>query len=319
MPVTIVTGFLGAGKTTLVRRFLTTPEGRATAVIINEYGAVGIDDALVRGTAEQVALLGNGCVCCTTRSDLQVALRRLVAERERGQVPPFGRVVIETSGLADPAPILQTFATDRALGGEFFLEVVVAVVDAVGGPATLEESVEARKQAILADRLVVTKTDVAGAPALEPLTERLRALNPRAAIATAVEGVIDPHCLTEAASGERPQQGFVAEVEHSDGIASFVLTEEAPLSWSAFARSMETLLALRGGDLLRVKGFLNVVGCRGPVLVQCVQHLSHPPVELAAWPDADRTSRLVFITRGIPEQGVRELFAAVRALEAQSR
>ncbi len=169
IPVTIVTGFLGAGKTTLLRRFLATPEGQDTAVVINEYGAVGIDDALVRGTAEQVALLGNGCVCCTTRSDLQVALRHLVMERERGTVPPFDRVLIETSGLADPAPILQTFATDRALGGEFFIEVVVTAIDAVGGLKTLDWSVEARKQAILADRLVITKTDVAEEDAAERL------------------------------------------------------------------------------------------------------------------------------------------------------
>jgi len=317
LPVTVVTGFLGAGKTTLVRHFLTTPHGRGTAVVINEYGAAGIDDVLVRGTADEVALIGNGCVCCTTRSDLEVALRRLVAERERGQVPPFERVVIETSGLADPAPILQTFATDRALGGEFFLEVVVAVVDAVGGLRTLEESVEARKQVILADRLVVTKTDLAGAAALEPLAARLRALNPHAPIVTAVDGVLDPHCLTEAVSGERRQQGFVAEAEHSDGIASFVLTEEQPVVFDAFAGAMETLIALRGPDLLRVKGFLNVAGCRGPVLVQCVQHLTHPPVELAAWPDADRTSRLVFITRNIAARQGRELFQAVRALSPQ--
>jgi len=150
LPVTIVTGFLGAGKTTLVRRFLTTPEGRATAVIINEYGAVGIDDALVRGTTDEVALLGNGCVCCITRSDLQVALRRLVMDRDRGALPPFERVLIETSGLADPGPILQTFATDRALGSEFHVEVVVAMVDAAGGPDTLEWSAEARKQIIRA-------------------------------------------------------------------------------------------------------------------------------------------------------------------------
>ena len=145
IPVTVVTGFLGAGKTTLVRRFLATPEGAGTAVIINEYGAVGIDDTLVRdtlvrGSTDEVALLGNGCMCCITRTDLQVALRRLVHERERGELPPFARILIETSGLADPGPILQTFATDRALGGEFFIEVVVAVVDAVGGLATLDWS-----------------------------------------------------------------------------------------------------------------------------------------------------------------------------------
>ncbi len=138
IPVTVVTGFLGAGKTTLLRRFLASPEGQGTAVIVNEFGAVGIDDALVRDSADETVLLGNGCVCCITRTDLQVALRRLVFDRERGTVPPFGRVVIETSGLADPAPILQTFSTDRALGGEFHIDVVLAVVDAVNGEADLD-------------------------------------------------------------------------------------------------------------------------------------------------------------------------------------
>src|SRR5271165_5128737 len=160
IPVTIVTGFLGAGKTTLVRRFLSTPEGRGTAVVVNELGAVGIDDALLRASSDEVTLLGNGCLCCTTRTDLQVALRRLFVDRERGNVPAFGRVMIETSGLADPGPILQTFATDRALGGEFFVEVVAAVVAAVTGLATLDWSAEARKQVILADRLVISKTDL---------------------------------------------------------------------------------------------------------------------------------------------------------------
>jgi G3E family GTPase len=316
VPVTIVTGFLGAGKTTLVRHFLGTPEGAGTAVVINEYGAVGIDDALVRASTDEVTLLGNGCLCCTTRSDLQIALRRLVAEREQGAVPAFRRIVIETSGLADPGPILQTFSTDRALGTEFFIEVVVALVDAVGGLATLEWSAEARKQAILADRLVVSKTDLAEQSATERLIERLRALNPRAAIDVAVDGALDPRCLTEAATPEpRAPAAFIAEAaEHSDGITSFVLSENAPLPWDAFERAMETLIALRGPDLLRVKGLLDIAGCRGPVVVQFVQHLAHPPVELAAWPDGDRTSRLVFITRSISETQVRDLFRAVRAL-----
>jgi G3E family GTPase len=313
--VTVITGFLGAGKTTLVRRFLTTPEGRGTAVIINEFGAVGIDDALVRGTADEIALLGNGCLCCTTRSDLELTLRRLFMERGRGDVPPFARIVIETSGLADPGPVLATFATDRALGGEFFVEVVVAVVDAVGGPATLEWSAEARKQVILADRIVVSKPDLAEPGAVERLTERLAALNPRAKTEIAVAGELDPHYLIEA--GETPaRSGFIAEAEHSDGILSFVLSEPTPLPWKVFSRALETLIALRGGDLLRVKGFIDVEGCRGPVLVQVVQHLAHPPVELAAWPEGERKTRLVFITRRLPEEQVRALFAAVRSLAA---
>jgi G3E family GTPase len=315
VPVTVVTGFLGAGKTTLIRRFLAQPEGRGTAVIVNEFGAVGIDDALVRTSTDEVTLLGNGCLCCTTRSDLQLALRRLVAERERGAVPWFDRVLIETSGLADPGPILQTFATDQALGGEFFVEVVAAVVDASCGLAALAEFAEARKQAILADRLILTKTDLCAQDAIARLSARLTALNARAPIECAANGTIDPRCLIEGAHAEPcARSGFIAEAEHSEGIRSFVWRESAPIAWAAFERAMETLIALRGADLLRVKGFLAVEGCRGPVVVQIVQHLAHPPVELASWPDGSRASRLVFITRDITEAQVRALIDAVRTL-----
>ena len=318
IPVTVVTGFLGAGKTTLVRGFLQTPEGRGTAVVINEFGAVGIDDALVRASTDEVALLGNGCLCCTTRSDLQLALRRLVAERETGALPRFGRVMIETSGLADPGPILQTFATDRALGGEFFVEVVVAVVDAGCGLATLDWSAEARKQVILADRLVISKTDLCAPEATTQLVARLRELNGHAPIDTAIGGALDPRHLIEAEPNGPPHAGFISETRHSDGILSFVLSETAPLAWRPFERAMETLIALRGSDLLRAKGFLNVAGCSGPVLVQIVQHLAHPPLELASWPDADHTSRLVFITRNISQERVLALLHAVRALAADA-
>jgi len=312
IPVTVVTGFLGAGKTTLLKRFLGTPEGAGTAVVVNEFGAVGIDDALLRNSADETVLIGNGCLCCVTRSDLQNALRKLVIERERGEVPHFCRVVIETSGLADPSPILQTFSTDRALAGEFHVEVVATVVDAVNGGETLTWSAEARKQAILADRLVVTKTDLGGVEETQALLRQLAALNPRATIETAINGALDPKHLIEPEAAER--NSFVAEASHSDGIASFVLTEDAPLQWAAFARAMDTLTAMRGADLLRVKGLLNIEGCRGPVVVQFVQHLAHAPLELAQWPDANRQSRVVFIARGIGERQVRELFAAVKAL-----
>jgi G3E family GTPase len=312
IPVTVVTGFLGAGKTTLIRRFLAAPEGQGTAVIVNEFGAIGIDDALLRDSAEEIVLLGNGCVCCITRTDLQIALRRLMFDRERGAVPNFARVVIETSGLADPAPILQTFSTDRALGGEFHIDVLLAVADAVNGESSLASAPEARKQAILADRIVISKSDLADAAAVGRLTTTLQRLNPRAAIDIAVDGALDPDRMIEPSTGER--SGFIAEAEHGDGIASFVIEQDTPIAWPAFSRAMETLIALRGADLLRVKGILNVAGCRGPVVVQYVQHLAHPPAELQAWPDDDRSSRVVFITRNIPEREIRALFAAVRAL-----
>ena len=312
IPVTIVTGFLGAGKTTLIRSFLASPEGQGTAVIVNEFGAVGIDDVLVRDSAEQTILLGNGCVCCITRTDLQLALRQLVIDRDRGAVPNFARVVIETSGLADPAPILQTFSTDRALGGEFHIDVMLAAVDAVNGEATLQNAAEARKQIILADRLVVAKSDLAAAARLDSLMKHLQQLNPRARIDLAVGGALDPKRFITPATTER--SGFIAEAEHGDGISSFALEWQQPLAWPAFSRAMETLIALRGPELLRVKGILNVAGCRGPVVVQYVQHLAHPPVELQSWPDQNRDSRVVFITRNVSEAHVRDLFTAVEKL-----
>ena len=266
----------------------------------------------MRPSADETVLLGNGCLCCITRTDLQQALRRMVIERERGELPDFRRIVIETSGLADPSPILQTFATDRALGSAFHVEAVVAVVDAVTGVETLGWSTEARKQAILADRLIITKTDIAGEGASAAVSAKLRALNPGAEIYEAVNGDIDPACLIEPASGQR--NTFVAETAHSDGIGSFVLTENAPLAWPVFAKTMDALMQMRGPDLLRVKGFLNVKNCNGPVVVQFVQHLAHPPVELQRWPDDNRQSRVVFITRNISEQQVRGLLEALRNL-----
>ena len=308
----VITGFLGAGKTTLLRRFLATPEGQGTAVVVNEFGATGIDDALVRSSADETVLLGNGCLCCITRTDLQQALRRMVIERERGELPDFRRIVIETSGLADPSPILQTFATDRALGSAFHVEAVVTVVDAETGGDTLGWSTEARKQTILADRLVITKTDIAGEGASAALSGQLRALNPGAEIHEAINGEIDTGLLTEPARDQR--NAFVAETTHSDGIGSFVLTHDKPMPWAVFARSMDALMQLRGPDLLRVKGFLNVEGCKGPVVVQFVQHLAHPPIELEHWPDENQQSRVVFITRTISEQQVRDLFKAIWAV-----
>jgi G3E family GTPase len=319
IPVTVVTGFLGSGKTTLVRHFLSTPVGTSTAVIVNEFGETGIDDALLRGSSDNIALLGNGCLCCNVRSDLQVTLHRLIADRERAAVPYFGRIVIETSGLADPSPILATFATDRALGGAFHVEAVIAVIAAQGGAATIAAFAEARRQIILADRIVISKTDIADEDAPAALAPAIRALNPHADIITAVNGRIDPDWILAEGAGALGA-GFVAEAAaHTDDIASFTLTEREPIAWDAFACAMEALITLRGGDLLRVKGFLNVAGCAGPVVVQFVQHLAHPPVELDRWPDDDRASRIVFIARNLREAQVKGLLAAVRAVAGPAK
>jgi G3E family GTPase len=230
-------------------------------------------------------------------------------------VPHFGRVVIETSGLADPSPILHTFATDRALGGELHVGTVIAVVDAAAGLSTLGEFPEARRQVMLADRLIVTKADLVEVARARKLTSELRRLNPHVAIDVVSNGHADPACFVEEQGhAGRTASAFSAEGVHGDDIKSFVLTDDAPMDWAAFARTMDTLVSLRGPDLLRVKGILDVKGCEGPVVVQFVQHLAHPPVELAAWPDGHRGSRLVFIVRKIGEREVRALFDSVRAL-----
>jgi len=314
LPVAAVTGFLGSGKTTLIRSLLNTREGANTAVVVNEYGEIGIDDALLRSSSDATVLLGNGCLCCNVRSDLQETLRTLFADRARGAVPSFVRVIIETSGLADPGPVLQTFATDRALGREFHLQALICVVDAVAGAANFERMPEARKQVALADRIVLTKSDLAEAAATERLVERIATLNP-ALVATASNGEIDPSLVLDEPPEVR-RNFALAEADHTHGLESFSLTFDKPLSWSGFEQAMAVLMSLRGPDLLRVKGFVAVAECRGPVVVHVVQHVAHPPIELEDWPDDDHRSRLVFVTRGLAREPVARLFAGITALAA---
>jgi G3E family GTPase len=313
--VSIVTGFLGAGKTTLIRALLESPAGANTAVVVNEYGEIGIDNALLRASSDATVLLGNGCVCCLARSDLQETLRALFADRARGAVPSFQRVIIETSGLADPGPLLQTFASDRALGQEFYLQALVAVIDAPNGARNLASAPEAREQIALADRIVLTKTDLAD-PSL--LIEEITTLT-AAPVERAVNGTIDPAFLLDerldlpACIPEHGPEDHGAHA-HSHGIDSFVILFDKPLHWPAFEQAMAVLTALRGADLLRVKGIVAVEGAKGPVVVHAVQHTAHRPIELQTWPDEDHRSRLVFITRSIGQAEVEALFSAVAAI-----
>jgi G3E family GTPase len=314
LPVVVVTGFLGSGKTTLIRALLDKPEGAGTAVVVNEYGEIGIDHALLRSSSDTTVLLGNGCLCCNVRSDLQETLRTLFADRARGAVPSFARVVIETSGLADPGPVLQTFATDRALGREFHLQALICVVDAIAGEANFERMPEARKQVALADRLVVTKSDLTDAGATQRLVGRIASINP-GPVGIARNGEIDPTFLLDEPVGVR-RNFDLAEADHTHGLDSFSLSFDEPLSWPGFEQAMAVLMSLRGPDLLRVKGLVALTECRGPVVVHVVQHVAHPPVELEDWPDDDRRSRLVFVTRGIAREPVAQLFASVAAFAA---
>ena len=338
LPVTLITGFLGSGKTTLLRRLLRDPGMNRAAVIINEFGEVGIDHELVASSSESMTLLSNGCLCCTVRTDLQETLRELFIKRRAGEVIDFDRVFVETTGLADPVPVLHTLQTDGMLGAQYRLDCVLTLIDAVNGLKNLDDMPEAAKQAAVADRIVITKSDIAERGAVAALEARLARMNPYAARSLAVNGELDVAFLRDvgprstratpqdlerwlAPSGEARAEGAylgerVRPGAHDASIRSFCLWFEKPFTWDTFSAAVQVLTSLRGSDLLRVKGFVNVAGEPGPVLVQGAQHVFHPPVTLEAWAGEDRRSRIVFITRNLSRESVEALFAAVGTLSA---
>ncbi len=327
-PVSVVTGFLGSGKTTLINKLLKRPDMNRVAVIVNEFGEQAIDNDLVEASSEQMMLLNNGCLCCVLRGDLQETLRDLFVKRRNGDIIDFTRVIIETTGLADPAPVMQTLMTDDMLLAHYRLDCVVTLADAVNGIEQLDTMQEPVKQAALADRIVITKSDLAGEEGTVRLEARLRELNPQAPIKRAVNGEIDLDFLIDV--GLRNTKAKLADIErwmgepdehgdhhrHDENVKSFCLRYQEPMTWQAFSQTMEVLGALRGSDMLRVKGLINIAGHAGPMVVQGVQHLFHPPVELAAWPSEDRSTRIVFITRNIPRETVANLFSAIGAVTA---
>ena len=311
-PVVLVTGFLGSGKTTLISRLLEHPDTGETAVIVNELGEIGIDHHLLRRVDERTVLLANGCVCCVLRGDLVDELRDLLDRRDLGEVPHFDRVVVETTGVADPTPIVMTLLSDPVVRNHYELQSVVATVDGVHGL----RGVESVKQVAIADRLVITKPDVASAEAGEALGRQLAALNPAASVRSAAFGDIEPAWLFDGGTRD-PRDldvGGGSEHEHAHEMHSCVLFLDE-VDWIAFGLWLTMLLHARGQEILRVKGLLNV-GAEGPVVVNCVQHAVHPPVHLDAWPDDDRRSRLVFIGEGFT---VDELTASLAAFDHASR
>ena len=337
LPVTVITGFLGSGKTTLLRRLLRHPGMNRAAVVINEFGDVALDHELVEASSEQVTLLGNGCLCCTMRTDLQQTLRDLYIRRRAGEVIDFDRVFVETTGLADPVPVLHTLQTDGLLAAQFRLNGVVTLVDAVNGAGQLDTMREAARQAAVADRLVVTKTDLAAPEDIGRLRERLAAMNPYATITAAVNGELDPRLLADiaprssradsaeidrwlyAGAGDaarlRPSRERPASASaHDAAIHSFCLWFDDPFTWDGIDAILKALTALRGPDLLRVKGIVHIAGEAGPVVLHGAQHLIHPPVLLERMPDTDPRSRIVFIVRGIPKESIEALFAAMKGL-----
>ena len=305
-PVVLVTGFLGSGKTTLISRLLQRPELGETAVIVNELGEVGIDHHLLRHVDERTVLLSSGCVCCILRGDLSNELRDLLNRRDAGEIPPFRRVVIETSGVAEPAPIVHTLLTDPLLPHHYSLASVVATVDGEHGL----RGHEALRQVAAADTLVVTKADAAAPASLDALESELARINPTARVVRASFGEIDPELLLSPARRDvRDVPSLEDGDHHRHDIEAMVLTLERSIDWTAFGIWLTMLLHARGSEILRLKGLLDT-GRDGPLLVDCVQHAVHPPVHLESWPDDDRRSRLVVIGVGLEREPLERSLAA---------
>ena len=326
IPITLLTGFLGAGKTTLLNGLLRHPELTDTAVLINEFGEVGLDHLLVEAPRDEVVLLNAGCLCCTVRGELVESLHTLFLRRARSEVPFFRRVIIETTGLADPAPILHTLTADPLVAVRYRLDGVVTVVDAANGEATLDAQPEAIKQAAVADRLVLTKSDLASPVQVAALQERLRRLNPGALLVAARDGAINPKLLlnlgpfrpdakigsvldwlnevafadARASEQDRHDHHHHDRNRHDARIQAFCLTFDQPLHWNGIGMFLEMLIGTRGDNLLRLKGLLNLAGQDQPLVIHGVQHVFHEPIQLREWPPGDdRRSRLVFITRDL--------------------
>ena len=353
IPVSVLTGFLGSGKTTLLKALLKHPAMDETAVVINEFGEVGLDHLLVEQSSENTVVMDSGCLCCTIRGDLIETLRSLVRRRWTGEVPAFKRLVIETTGLADPAPILHTLMMDPVISSRYRLDSVVTTVDAVNGALQLDENIESVKQVAVADRLLLTKTDMISGPNPDRLPDRLHALNPAAPLIEVRNGDVDPDRLfnaglydpatktpdvarwlrEEAYAEDHHGHGHHHHHDHDHGhghhhhhdvnrhdesIGSFCITYEKPIDWTLFVEWIEALISTNGANLLRIKGLLNVIDAEGPIAVHGVQHVFHPPAMLPDWPSEDRTSKLVMITKDVSKEPVEKMMRAFLETAAPS-
>ncbi|MDX8490427.1 GTP-binding protein [Mesorhizobium sp. VK22B] len=337
IPVSVLTGFLGAGKTTLLNRLLKDPQLADTAVIINEFGEVAIDHLLVEQASDGIIQLSDGCLCCTVRGDLVDTLADLVDRLQTGRIARLARVVVETTGLADPTPVLQSIMAHPALVQAFRLDGVITLVDAVNGEAALDGHVEAVKQAAVADRIVLTKTDLAGSGEVEALRARLHQINPSAVLldvndpATSAASLFDcglynPETKSadvrrwlgeETAHDHHHHDGHDHDHHHHDHrhdsrVRSHALVHEGPVPFSAIEMFLDLLRSTHGEKLLRMKGVIELMEDPSrPLVIHGVQKILHPPARLPAWPDGQRGTRLVLITLDMPQDYVQRLFSAL--------
>jgi G3E family GTPase len=336
IPVSIITGFLGAGKTTLLNCLLADPALAGSVVIVNEFGEIGLDHLFIESIDEGLILLSSGCLCCTVRGDLIHTLEDLLARHAQGTLDPFHRVLIETTGLADPAPVLQAVLSHPLLAQRYALDAVVTLVDAVHGPGTLDEHREAVKQVAMADRLVLSKSDI-NTPA-PGFIARLKRLNPVAPVLDRAAGEATAAALIgsgpftlsgklpdvaawltlEAAAGASHGHAHAGDGQdghdvnrHDARIRAFCLVRDEAIAASSFETFLDLLRSAHGAKLLRVKGLVKIApDPTRPVLVQGVQHIFQEPVLLARWPDGDTRTRLVFITDDLDERFVTGLWGA---------
>jgi G3E family GTPase len=298
IPVTVVTGFLGSGKSTLLNRMLAAPELASAAVIINEFGDVAIDHLIVQKAVDNAVVLASGCICCTIRGDLVDTLLDLEARAKRGEIPAFDRVVIETTGLADAAPVMQTLLSDFSLAGRYEVTDVITTVDAVNAPAQVARFPEARRQIAFADTIVITKRDLVDDAKAAAVTAIVADINPYAKMIDGREArpaigmARNPLGRTDAIA-DRPAS------HNAGGIRSTALLFDAPLDRSRLKRWLLSITSLKGQSILRLKGIVDVSGMDRPVVIQAVHHTLHPPAILETWPAGKRQSRIVWITEGL--------------------
>jgi G3E family GTPase len=327
VPVTIITGFLGSGKTTVLNHLLRLPSLADTVVIVNEFGAVGLDHLLIEQAIEDAVLLKNGCICCTVRGDIADTLDVLWQRRESGELPPFRRIAIETTGLADPAPVAHALLAEPGARYACRLDGIVTTVDALHGALQLGRQPEAQRQVAMADRILLTKTDIANAAQIADCAARIAALNPNAPLRHVIAGSVAADDVfdlgPDAAASDARMEQWLRPLDtgghhghrhlpfrHGDEIGSVVLRRDQPIAWRALQLWLESVLSLRGDGVLRLKGVVWLQGESRPVVLQGVHHVLHPPVYLERQRQPDGASRIVLITRGLSAAGLRAGFAA---------